>query len=87
MKKHKDGRNDSESLGIKVKSRSSATAEDLLDYMQPLARKKQKNNSYTYKNKRFTEWFKYHQEDEKSDKEHSWNWGQPRNSNYFFSCY
>ena len=42
MIKHKDGRNDSESLGIKVKSRSSATAEDLLDYMQPLARKKQK---------------------------------------------
>ena len=55
MIKYIHGRNDSESLCIKVKSRSGATAEDLLDYVQPPARKKQKKNSYTYKKKRFTE--------------------------------
>ena len=42
MIKHIDGRNDSESLCIKVRSCSGATAGDILDYVKPLARKKPK---------------------------------------------
>ena len=55
MIKHVNGRNVSDYMNVKVRSHPGATAEDLIDYVKPIARKKTKDVGYTHQNKRFTE--------------------------------
>ena len=61
MIKPVNGRNVSDYMNAKVRSHPGATTEDLTDYVKPIARKKNKNVSYTRGKKRSTEWYEYHQ--------------------------
>ena len=51
MTKHVNGRNVSDSMNVKVRSHPGATTKDLVDYVKPIAPKKNENVGYTYQNK------------------------------------
>ena len=73
-------------MNVKVRSHPGATTEDVVDYVKPIAPKKNGNVGYTYQSKWSTGWYQYHQVGEKSGTEHLRDWRQPRNSSSFLCC-